>query len=93
MKNIITHKNGKITDIKRTGDSITIENIAVVNDIPKFEPKEGYNGVLMYSAEKGIYWDYEEAPIVETSEYGIDNETYNQIIDEYTANIIEQGII
>lgn len=93
MKNIITHKDGKITDIRRIGNDTTIENIAVVGDIPKFEPKEGYNGILMYSLDKGIYWDYKEAPIVETNEYGIDNETYNQIIDDYTANIIEQVVI
>ena len=39
-----------------------MENIAIVEDIPPFEYREGFNGILKYS-ENGIYWHYEQAII------------------------------
>lgn len=68
---IIQHSNGVVIDILRCRDDTTNENIAVVNSIPAYEPREGYNGVLKYG-ENGLYWDYE---LSETSdEYEISNE-------------------
>jgi hypothetical protein len=39
-----------------------MENITLVDSIPTFEPKEGFNGILKYN-ENGLYWDYESVPI------------------------------
>ena len=54
---IIQHINGIVIDILRCRDDTTNENIAVVNSIPTYEPREGYNGVLKYG-ENGLYCDY-----------------------------------
>lgn len=55
---IIQHSNGIVIDILCCRDDTTNENTAVVNSIPAYEPREGYNGVLKYG-ENGLYWDYE----------------------------------
>lgn len=55
-----------VVDIINARNDATNENIIVIYDIPKFEPKEGYNGVLKYDQEKQeLYWDYEEIVIEE----------------------------
>lgn len=59
---LIQHINGVVVDILNVRDDATIENIALVDDIPTFEPKEGYNGILKYG-DSGLYWDYEEASV------------------------------
>lgn len=58
---LIQHVNGVVVDIRNAREDATISNIALVDNIPAFEPKDGYNGVLKYG-ENGLYWDYEEAP-------------------------------
>lgn len=58
---IIQHIGGVVVDIRNAHDGITIEGIALVESIPTFEPREGFNGVLKY--DNGLYWDYEEAPV------------------------------
>lgn len=65
MKYIITHKDGKVIDYRRTGFDITSENIAVADSIPEFVPRDGYNGVLCYNETDGLYWDYVEVPVSE----------------------------
>lgn len=57
---IIQHINGVVVDILNARIDATIENITVVNELPIFEPREGFNGVLKYSEENGLYWDYRE---------------------------------
>ena len=59
---LIQYKNDIVVDILNIREDTTIENIAIVNTIPSFEPKEGYNGILKYTTENGLYWDYEEVP-------------------------------
>lgn len=56
---LIQHINGVVVDILNIRNDSTMENIAIVDSIPDFEPREGYNGVLKYG-ENGLYWDYEE---------------------------------
>ena len=36
-----------------------------VNEIPAFEHREGYDGVIKYDNNKGLYWDYEPISIVD----------------------------
>lgn len=55
----IQHINGVVVDILNVRDDAIMESIALVDDIPAFEYREGYNGVLKYN-ENGLYWDYEE---------------------------------
>ena len=61
---IIQHINGVVVDIVNARQDITAESIAVIESIPTFEPKEGYNGILMYG-ENGLYWDYELVPVTD----------------------------
>lgn len=77
---IIQHSNGVVIDILRCRDDTTNENIAVVNSIPAYEPREGYNGVLKYG-ENGLYWDYE---LSETSDE-------DEISNEEALNILLGG--
>lgn len=74
---IIQHSNGVVIDILSCRDDTTNENIAVVNSIPAYEPREGYNGVLKYG-ENGLYWDYE---LSETSDE-------DEISNEEALNIL-----
>lgn len=57
---IIQHNNGVVVDIINARQDATADCIAVVNDIPLLEHREGFNGVLMYG-ENGLYWSYAEA--------------------------------
>ena len=59
---IIQHINGVVVDILNVRNDATTENIALVNSIPEFVPKEGFNGVLKYN-ENGLYWNYEVVPV------------------------------
>lgn len=59
---LIQHTNGVVVDILNVKDDATMESIILVDSIPDFEPKEGYNGVLKYN-ENGLYWDYVLAPV------------------------------
>lgn len=62
---LIQYINGVVVDILNVRNDATMENIALVDSIPVFEHKEGYNGVLMYNTENGLYWDYIANPVVE----------------------------
>lgn len=77
---IIQHSNGIVIDILRCRDDTTNENITVVNSIPAYELREGYNGVLKYG-ENGLYWDYE---LSETSDE-------DEISNEEALNILLGG--
>ena len=60
---IIQHNNGIVVDIRNARDDADASNIAVVPTIPVFEPREGFNGILKYNTETGLYWDYEVVPV------------------------------
>ena len=75
---IIQHNNGVVVDIINIRDDATHDNIVVVNDIPAYETRDGFNGVLMYG-EDGLYWNYEEV------------ENNNFISNEEALNIIMRG--
>lgn len=62
---LIQVNGNKIVDILDVRSDITIENIRLYDRIPDCEYREGYNGVLAYSEEKGIYWEYVEIPPME----------------------------
>lgn len=64
---LIQHIDGVVVSIRDAHEGITMDGIALADSIPTFEPREGFNGVLMYG-ENGLYWDYEEAPEPEVSE-------------------------
>lgn len=59
---LIQHINGVVVDVRDAREGLTLENLAVVDGIPAFEPREGYNGVLMYGPQ-GLYWEYVEVPV------------------------------
>ena len=63
MKIIQINTENKVVDILNARNDASQNTIFVVNNIPSFEPREGFNGVLMYNPEQGLYWDYVEAPV------------------------------
>ena len=76
---IIQHINGVVVDILNARQDATAANIAVVDSIPAYEPKEGYNGVLKYG-NNGLYWEYVEVPV------------NDNITDEEFVNMIEEAL-
>jgi hypothetical protein len=75
---IIQFIDGIVVDILNAREDITADTIAIADSIPTFEPREGFNGILKYSNENGLYWDYVEI------------ETNNEITDEEFINMIEE---
>ena len=73
---IIQHINGVVVDILNVRQDATADSIALVDAIPAFEAKEGYNGILMYG-DSGLYWAYEAVPV---SDEISDTEALNIII-------------
>lgn len=64
MKIIQYNTDGVVVDILNARSDATMDSLALVDGIPAFTPREGYNGVLMYGGD-GLYWDYVAAPINE----------------------------
>lgn len=53
--------NGKVIDFfNNAREDVTQESLRVVPYIPVCEPRAGFNGVLMYNDEQGLYWEYVE---------------------------------
>lgn len=77
---IIQYNNNIVVDILNARFDATNENIAVVENIPSYEPREGYSGELRYSTEIGLYWEYIEHPPVEERE--ISAEELEKMIEE-----------
>lgn len=75
---IIQHIDGVVVHILNARSDATESNVTVVDSIPSFEPREGYNGVLMYG-ENGLYWAYEKAPVTD------------EVTDTEALNIIVGG--
>lgn len=57
---IIQVSNNNVVDILRVRDDATNDTIKVVSEIPAFEHKDGYSGVLKFDDEQGLYWEYVE---------------------------------
>ena len=74
MKYIIIHEDEKVVDHVTVAFDIAAENLVVVDRLPEFIPREGFNGVLCYSKTDGLYWRYEEAPVRDEPEYTITDE-------------------
>lgn len=60
MKNIIIHKDGKVIDCRSVSFDITADNLAVIDTVPPFVPRDGFSGTLCYSETEGLYWEYVE---------------------------------
>lgn len=77
---ILQIENDVVIDILNAKDNISLNNIIIVNDIPQYEPKEGYSGKLRYSSENSVYWEYIENPPEEEQE--VSPEELAEMIDE-----------
>jgi hypothetical protein len=74
---LIQHIDGVVVEIRDAREGTTLDNLAIVEAVPTFEPREGCNGVLMYGAD-GLYWDYVEVPHVDE----VSGEELAQMIEE-----------
>lgn len=75
---LIQHINGVVVDILNARNDTIIENIVLVDSIPTFEPREGFNGILKYSAETDLYWDYEAVSVTDE----ISAEEFKEMVEE-----------
>jgi hypothetical protein len=63
MKIIQYNHEGVVVDILNARSDATMDSLALVDGIPPFTPREGYNGVLMYGTSgESLYWDYVAVP-------------------------------
>ena len=76
---IIQIKNGVVVDIINARNDVSIESLAVVEEIPQYDPKDGFSGILMYG-ESGLYWEYVVNPPEDEQE--ISSEEFQQMIEE-----------
>lgn len=76
---IIQHINGVVVDIINARHDVTIDNIIVVDNIPTFEPRKGYNGILTYNGEE-LLWRYDVVPAT------------SEITDTEALDIITGGV-
>lgn len=63
MKIIQINNENKVIDILNARNDVSQDTIFVVDNIPDIEHIEGYNCVLMYNQEQGLYWEYIQAPV------------------------------
>ena len=75
---IIQYINGSVVDIINARADATNNNIAVVESIPAFIPKDGYSGLLKFNGES-LYWEY------------IENVVTDEISDSEALDIITGG--
>lgn len=60
-----------------------------ISNIPDYVEVEKY----CYTAEQGFYLNPDWVESDPTNTYGIPDETYHQILDDYTLQLIEEGAI
>lgn len=68
MKLIQFADDGKVTNIISVSNTSSIEKTAYVPNIPEYEQREGFSGILKYSLENGLYWDYIANPTEDETE-------------------------
>lgn len=60
--NIIRVKNDKVVFIYKVSGDISLDELRVVDEIPKPERIENKISILKYTDERGLYWDYIDKP-------------------------------
>lgn len=100
---IITNKEGnevlmmgaKLDHMENGYPRLIEENVAFVTeqvDVHEIEtvPEEVTAGKYCYTEEEGFYVNPNWR---EPNPYGVSDEQYNAIIDDYTASLIEEGLL
>lgn len=75
---LITHIDGVVIATSLIPDEVSevsAENVALVSEVPEFEPKKGCVGRLMYDGSN-LYWGYEEI------ENGVSAEEFVSMLEE-----------
>lgn len=103
---IITNKEKSI--VVDTGNEVTYwdngypviveKNVAFVKeDVNVFEvnelPEDFNQGKYCYTAEKGFYVNPDYVEPDSTNIYGVSDNVYHQIIDDYNMELVEKGVI
>lgn len=73
-------EDANVLETSRCSEEFTNENVRIVKNIPTFVEKEGYAGVLKYTDEQGIYWDYVE--IIPVEDEIISSDEFRDMIEE-----------
>ena len=82
-----------IGDSSTIGDNqteITQAEYDSIMDIIRNKPDDTEEVVYKLNAETLTYDEYPAPPAPETNPYGIDNDTYNQIINDYADTITQE---
>lgn len=78
----------EINGLGKTEEELSTQGI-LVDSIPEPEKIDGKESILHYDSESGFYYEYRDLP----NSYGISEETYSRIIDDYTLELLETGIL
>lgn len=94
-KNIIMNMGNKLDYMDNGYPRLIEENIAFPTEmvnVLEIEtiPEEVVPARYCYTAEDGFYANPDWK---EPNPYGVSDEQYNNIIDDYTASLIEQGLL
>lgn len=63
MKLIQYNEENKVIGIIELRNDATVDNTVLVETIPEYIAKEGFSGILKYSPEQGLYWEYKERAV------------------------------
>lgn len=74
---------------ERSGYGIANQQLYELTEVPEDITEPYYR--WCYTEEKGFYKNPEY--IEPNNEFGIDNDTYNQVIDNYTLELVESGVL
>ena len=81
---------GDSSAIGENQTEITQAEYDSIMDIIRNKPEDTEEVVYKLNAETLTYDEYPAPPAPETNPYGIDNDTYNQIINDYADTITQE---
>ena len=81
---------GDSSAIGENQTEITQAEYDSIMDIIRNKPEDTEEVVYKLNAETLVYDEYPAPPAPETKPYDIPMETYNQIIDDYSATLVEE---
>ena len=97
-KNIVVDTGNEVTYWDNGYPVIVEKDVAFVKeDVNVFEvnelPEDFKQGKYCYTKEKGFYVNPDYVEPDSTNTYGVSDNVYHQIIDDYSMELVEKGVI
>ena len=97
-KSIVVDTGNEVTHWDNGYPVIVEKDVAFVKeDVDVFEvnelPEDFKQGKYCYTEEKGFYVNPDYVEPDPTNTYGVSDNVYHQIIDDYSMELVEKGVI